>query len=106
MSVRKPWMVGKQVGIQDGILFGMQSRQIAVRMPAKTVAQLDALVESGDFESRAAAVRAGIEALMDTAERNRIGLEIADGYRRIPSTPEEDRWAMEATDASIAEEPW
>jgi Arc/MetJ-type ribon-helix-helix transcriptional regulator len=92
--------------MQNGILNDMQSVQIAVRIPAVTVEQLDSLVRSGTFESRAAAVRAGIEALINREERARIGREIADGYRRIPNTAEEmaDAWA--SFKESIAEEPW
>jgi Arc/MetJ-type ribon-helix-helix transcriptional regulator len=81
-------------------------KQISVRLSHQTVDQLDAMVESGSFQSRAAAVRAGIEGLLDTTERSRVGREIADGYRRVPPTAEEDKAAMASTDGSISDEPW
>jgi glyoxylase-like metal-dependent hydrolase (beta-lactamase superfamily II) len=39
-------------------------------------------------------------------ESERIDREIVEGYRRVPSTPEEDAWAEWSALESIREEPW
>lgn len=35
-----------------------------------------------------------------------VGEQIADGYRRVPQTPEEDAWAAASAREAIREEPW
>jgi Arc/MetJ-type ribon-helix-helix transcriptional regulator len=92
--------------MQNGIVVGMQSVQIAVRIPEDVIDQLDALVDSGRYESRAAAVRAGIETLVETEERARIDREMVEGYRRKPHTEDEVRAGWENLRRSIEEEPW
>ena len=44
----------------------MATHQIAVRLPAPLLSSLDDLVDSGAYDSRAAVVRAGIEAIAST----------------------------------------
>jgi len=39
-------------------------------------------------------------------QRRKIEREIADGYERIPTTPEEDAWALANAREAIREEPW
>ncbi len=58
---------------------------ITVRMSEERVRAIDELVASGRA-SRAAV--------------------IVEGYRRVPSTPEEDAWAEWSALESIREEPW
>jgi Arc/MetJ-type ribon-helix-helix transcriptional regulator len=82
------------------------SEQIAVRLPDELLASLDELVTGGRFESRAGAVRAAIEELLDRERRHRVGEEIAAGYLRIPQTDEEVAVATAAAIRSIEEEPW
>ncbi len=82
------------------------SEQIAVRIPDALVQDLDEVVARGDFASRAEAVRTAIEALVDTERRRRIGVSIAEGYRRLPQTDDEVERATAAAIASIYEEPW
>ena len=60
------------------------SPQIAVRLPVPLLDEIDALVTGGRFETRAEAIRAGIEALVDQERRARIGRDIVEGYRRLP----------------------
>jgi Arc/MetJ-type ribon-helix-helix transcriptional regulator len=65
--------------------------QIAIRLPDDQLAAIDAAVRDGRFESRAAAVRAAIDRLLDD-ERNR---KIAEQYRRgYGEQPQED-WVGE-----------
>jgi len=80
--------------------------QIAVRFPAEQMALLDELVGRGRYPSRAAAVRAGIDAIIDAERERLIDEAIVEGYRRIPPTPEEDAWAERSMREAIEEEPW
>lgn len=68
--------------------------------------ELDVLVETGRFRSKAAAVRTAIESFLEAERRRRIGEEIADGYRRVPQTDDEVEAATQAAIRSIEEEPW
>jgi Arc/MetJ-type ribon-helix-helix transcriptional regulator len=84
----------------------MPTEQIAVRLPSSLVARLDALVQKGVYPSRAAAVRAGIEAMADQTERRAVDRAIVEGYRRVPPTAAEERSARESLREAIDEEPW
>ena len=64
------------------------------------------LVANGAYESRAAAVRAGIEAISHDECRNRIDRAIVDGYTRQPQTEEDERAAAASLRDAIADEPW
>ena len=89
-----------------GMLKRMATEQIAVRLPNELLAGLDNLVRSGVFESRAAAVRAGIEAIMAIEERRQVDRDVVDGYRRIPITDAERAAAIASLRDAILEEPW
>lgn len=88
------------------MLIGMETQQIAVRVPTPLLIALDELVGSGMFESRAAAVRAGIESVTETARQRLIDLAVVEGYRRQPATELEDSAALAALRRSILQEPW
>ncbi len=60
------------------------SPQIAVRLPASLLDEIDGLVEGGRFETRADAIRSGIELIVDSERRERIGRSILEGYERVP----------------------
>jgi Arc/MetJ-type ribon-helix-helix transcriptional regulator len=83
----------------------MTSEQIAVRLPKDLLAKLDELVRSGLYESRAAAVRAGLEAISEIERRRQVDLSIIEGYTRTPPTPIEEAAALESLRQAIAEEP-
>ena len=80
--------------------------QLITRVDDELIAQLDAIVASGEAESRSDAVRRALEAMIDQRRRRLIGEAIADGYRRVPETGEELRWAEENSRSMVAEEPW
>lgn len=80
--------------------------QLITRVDDALVEQLDAIVASGEAESRSDAVRRALETMIDQRRRRLIGEAIAEGYRRVPDTDEELRWAVESTRSMIAEEPW
>ena len=82
------------------------SMQIAIRIPTALAERLDALVTSGTYETRADAVRAALEALLDAERRADVGRRIVDGYRRIPQEDAEVAAAEQAASRSIDEEPW
>ena len=84
----------------------VSTEQIAVRVPEGQLAVLDDLVQRGIYESRAAAVRAGIDALVELDRRRSIDHAIIDGYQRVPPTEVEDRAAIASLADAIAEEPW
>ena len=84
----------------------MATEQIAVRLPEQLLAELDDLVRRGVYDSRAAAVRAGVEAVTELERRRAVDVAIVEGYRRVPPTEAEDRAAVASTREAIAEEPW
>ena len=82
------------------------SEQIAVRIPDELADSLEDLVSNGTFETKAEAIRAALEKLIDAERRRRVGELIADGYRRIPQDEEDVEAARQAAIRSIEEEPW
>ena len=84
----------------------MATQQVAVRLPEPLLARLDDLVASGTYESRAAAVRAGIEAIARLERERRIDRAIVDGYTRLPPTEAENRAALVSLSEAILDEPW
>lgn len=84
----------------------MASEQIAVRLPEPLLSDLDELVKSGAYESRAAAVRAGIEAIMKLELQRRTDQAVVDGYTRQPPTETETHAALASLREAILDEPW
>lgn len=84
----------------------MATEQIAVRIPDALLAALDDLVARGVYESRAAAVRAGIEAITELDRRRSLDRAMIDGYRRIPPTASERDVAVASLREAIIEEAW
>ncbi len=84
----------------------MTTEQIAVRVPEQLLSDLDDLVGRGVYESRAAAVRAGIEAVMELDRRHLTDLAVVEGYRRTPPTEIERKAAIASLRDAILEEPW
>ena len=80
--------------------------QLITRVDDELIAQVDAIVASGEAESRSDAVRRALAAMIDQRRRRLIGQAIADGYRRVPETDEELRWAEDNARSVVAEEPW
>lgn len=82
------------------------SVQIAVRIPTTLIGRLDDVVASGRFETRADAVRAALEALLETERRAEVGRRIVEGYQRVPQEDVDVAAAAEAADTSLQDEPW
>jgi Arc/MetJ-type ribon-helix-helix transcriptional regulator len=75
------------------------SSQIAIRIPERDLAAVDAAVRAGRFESRAAAIRAALTRLL-ADERDR---EIAEAYRRGYERQPQDPSLGQAGAALMAE---
>ena len=88
------------------MLFGVTTEQIAVRVASVQLAGLDELVDHGVYPSRAAAVRAGIEAVVELHRRRRAAIATVEGYRRTPPTIAEDATAIASLREATVEEPW
>lgn len=84
----------------------MALEQIAVRVPEEQIRVLDDLVARGVYATRADAVRAGIEAVLELDRRRQSDRSIVDGYRRTPPTEAELMSAIASLRQAIAEEPW
>jgi Arc/MetJ-type ribon-helix-helix transcriptional regulator len=82
------------------------SIQIAIRIPTGLAEQLEALVASGRFETKADAVRSALEALLDAERRADVGRRIVEGYQRVPQDDVDVVAAHQAASRSIDEEPW
>jgi Arc/MetJ-type ribon-helix-helix transcriptional regulator len=80
--------------------------QIAVRLPEGLLVELDELVRRGVYHNRAAAVRAGIEAVTELYRRQATDSAIVEGYKRTPPTAAEDGSAIASLREAIIEEPW
>jgi Arc/MetJ-type ribon-helix-helix transcriptional regulator len=88
------------------MLTRVATEQIAVRLPEELLAALDDLIARGVYESRAAATRAGIEAVLELDRRRLTDRAIVDGYHRVPPTEADRKAALASLRAAILEEPW
>lgn len=84
----------------------MATEQIAVRLPVEQLAVLDRLVERGIYETRAAAVRAGIEVVVELDRRRAVDRAIVAGYERVPPTDAETAASIASLRDAIDQEPW
>lgn len=82
------------------------SIQIAIRIPYALAEELQTLVSSGRFETKADAVRSALEVLVDAEHRADVGRRIVEGYQRVPQEDVDLASAHEAAVRSIDEEPW
>jgi Arc/MetJ-type ribon-helix-helix transcriptional regulator len=82
------------------------SIQIAIRIPNTLAEELEALVSSGRFDTKADVVRSALEALVDEERRADVGRRIVEGYQRVPQDDVDVASAREAAVRSIDEEAW
>ena len=95
----------EEIVLGDWYAFRM-SEQIAVRIPDALAESLEDLVSQGRFQTKAEAIRAALQALVDQERRRRLGELIADGYRRIPQDEDELERVRREAIRSIEQEPW
>jgi Arc/MetJ-type ribon-helix-helix transcriptional regulator len=79
---------------------------VPTRFTDDELALIDGLVDDGIGDSRSAVIRRGIHLLADSMRRARIGESIAESYRELPQTPEDDELAMANALAMTEAEPW
>jgi Arc/MetJ-type ribon-helix-helix transcriptional regulator len=80
--------------------------QLVIRIDDQLAAEVDELVAARVVSSRSDAVRLGLRRLIDRHRRDRIGAQIAEGYRLQPQTEAEVGWADESSIRMITDEPW
>ena len=98
--------IGIPVSIPLRYTHVVATQQIAIRLPEELLAEVDELVAQGIYASRAAAVRAGLEAVADSERRRRIDRAVIDGYRRIAASATEHEAAVASLRDAILDEPW
>ena len=79
---------------------------VPTRFTDDELALIDGLVDDGIGDSRSAVIRRGIHLLADSVRRARIGESIAESYRELPQTSEDDELAMANALAMTEAEPW
>jgi Arc/MetJ-type ribon-helix-helix transcriptional regulator len=79
---------------------------IPTRFSDEELAIIDELVAEGFGESRSAVIRRGVHHLADSVRRARVGAAIADSYRSLPQTSDDDDLAMASAIALTEAEPW
>lgn len=84
----------------------MTTEQIAIRLTTEQLGVLDDLVSRGVYANRAAAVRVGIETVVELDRRSQVDRAIVEGYRSHPPTESDDAAAMASLREAIAKEPW
>ena len=97
---RIPFCIPKRYALR------VATEQIAVRLPGSLLSDLDELVKGGAYESRAAAVRAGIEAIMKLELQRQTDRAVVEGYTRQPQTETDEHEALSSLRAAILDEPW
>jgi len=80
--------------------------QIAVKLSAELVDELDRLVEEGAFDSRSQAVRRGLEALVTAHRGGELDRRYREAFSRLPETDEEMAEATRLAVDAIQDEPW
>jgi predicted transcriptional regulator len=79
--------------------------QTLVQLTDELVARLDERA-ARERRSRSTLVRDALEQYLSSELDAEIDRRIVDGYRRIPQTAEEDRWAYGAAREAIDAERW
>ena len=79
---------------------------VPTRFTDDELALIDGLVDDGIGDSRSAVIRRGVHLLADSMRRARIGESIAESYRELPQTAEDDELAMANALAMTEAEPW
>ncbi len=82
------------------------STPVPTRFTDAELALIDELVEGGVGESRSAVIRQGVHHLADVVRRARVGAAIAESYREVPQTPDDDDLALASATALTEAEPW
>ena len=98
--------IAYRLAYHAGILIAWPLNRSLYDYPGRLLSDLDELVKSGAYESRAAAVRAGIEAIMKIELQRQTDRAVVDGYTRQPPTETEEHAALASFREAILDEPW
>jgi Arc/MetJ-type ribon-helix-helix transcriptional regulator len=79
---------------------------VPTRFSEDELALIDELVDAGVGESRSAVIRRGVHHLADTVRRASVGSTIAESYRALPQSEDDDEVAMASAIAMTEAEPW
>lgn len=79
---------------------------VPTRFSDAELALIDRLIEDGVGDSRSAVIRRGLQHLADSVQRAKVGAAIADSYRELPQTTDDDDLAMANALALTEAEPW
>ncbi|HEX6660036.1 MAG TPA: ribbon-helix-helix domain-containing protein [Ilumatobacter sp.] len=79
---------------------------VPTRFSDDELRRIDRLVEAGVGGTRSDVIRRAVAHLDDTVRRAAIGREIADSYRALPQTKDDDALAMANALAMTEAEPW
>ncbi|MGH9128492.1 MAG: ribbon-helix-helix domain-containing protein [Acidimicrobiales bacterium] len=80
--------------------------QIAVKLPDDLIHRVDELVGTGEFPSRSAAVRYGLEAVVRSRARLAVDQRYRQAFDMLPESEEELAHATRLAVRSIEDEPW
>jgi Arc/MetJ-type ribon-helix-helix transcriptional regulator len=106
MAVSLPALLGEKPPHRAiGMLAGMQTTQIAVRIPDDLLAELDRTIPSR-FASRAEAVRAGLESVLNSESLAEREARHRQAWTDHPISAAADSQMLSDARALIAEEPW
>lgn len=104
-AIRRALRCRRTSGLTAGYTAGM-TVQVAVKLPDELAAELDRLVQSGAFGSRSQALRAGLEEVIATREREQLRKRYREAMARHPETSQEMADARRLAAEAIEEEPW
>ncbi len=79
---------------------------VPTRFSDEDLALIDELVREGLGDSRSAVVRRGVHHLADSVRRARLGATIAQSYRDLPQSADDDVLALASAMALTEAEPW
>lgn len=79
---------------------------VPTRFTDEELAMIDELVSSGVAETRSAVIRRGVHVLAESVRRAQVGAAMAESYRKLPQSPEDDELAMANAIALTEAEPW
>jgi len=82
------------------------STQLAIRLPDETLEGLDWVVARCEYSSRTEAMRAAIEALINSERRKQIDEQYAAAYTRLPQTDDELAHLDHQSFAHLDDEDW
>lgn len=79
---------------------------VPTRFSDEELELIDELVAEGLGDTRSAVIRRAVRHLADAVRRAQVGAAIADSYRKLPQTAEDDELAMASAIALTEAEPW